>query len=66
MLTDEQRAEIRRRVAQGERKEELAVAFGCHFNTIGNIAKGEAPRLEHEGQARTTSTSAPIVPEVSK
>jgi hypothetical protein len=64
-LSEADRAEVKRLLSAGVRKEVLAVQFGVHFNTIGNIEKEpaneNAPRLEHEGQVRTTSTNDPSV-----
>lgn len=38
-LSVEQKREVARRLEKGESIEALAVEFGVHFNTIGNIRK---------------------------
>jgi hypothetical protein len=58
VLTEPERELVRRRLRAGERKEVLAVEYGVHFNTIGNIGKEEGqPLVDQATPVHTTSAN---------
>ena len=58
---------MQRLLKDGVRKEELAVRFNVHFNTIGNIAKESdlegRPNLDQAAHTCTTSTTEASLPQ---